>query len=832
MIKTRKPTEPIAQLRQFAEEAVEKRTSRPPDTLDAQTPEETRLIFHELSVHQIELEVQNEEFRRLQSELDSERARYFDLYDFAPVGYCTLSDTGVILEANRTIAKMLGLSQGDLINQPFFLFIDGKDQDVFCLHNAQNDVFDPQVCELRMVKQNGTKFWAHLATTAVRTASGQLECRLVISDITDRKQAEEAVRESEAQYRRIVETAQEGIWAVDASGKTTYVNAQMAKLLGHEPLEMMGRPFADFISPEETSDYLSRMQQRKQGQSETYECRLRHKEGHEIWVLVSATAQRDSHGRFLGSFAMLTDITKRKRAEEALRQSEQRANEAKNLLKLVLDTIPVRLFWKDLTSTFMGCNRLFAEDAGFQVPEEVIGLDDYSMGWKEQAERYRRDDLEVMTSGSPKLQYEEIQTTPAGKQIWLSTSKVPLRNTQGEIIGVLGSYEDVTRRKWAEEELLKAQKIESLGLLASGIAHDFNNILMVIMGNISFAKTNISPADNAYERLTTAETAALKAKKIAQQFLTFAKGGDPVKHSVSVANLIKMYGRLTLSGTLSTCEYEIPDDLWHIDADEGQIGQVVTNILINADQAMQDGGVFKVRCENVVIADGAHLPIKRGRYVKISITDPGKGIPEEHLSRVFDPYFTTKEKGNGLGLTSAYSIVKKHEGYLTVESTEGAGATFTFFLPASFALVATPRINEPQEEDERRKILVMDDDAMVRDILGAMLERLGHQAEFAQDGAQAIEKYIHGQQSGAPFDVVIMDLIVPDGMGGREAMERLQSIDPHVKVIVSSGYSSNSVMADFESYGFSGVMAKPYRFSDLRKKLREVSQSEQSISPQ
>jgi CheY-like chemotaxis protein len=217
--------------------------------------------------------------------------------------------------------------------------------------------------------------------------------------------------------------------------------------------------------------------------------------------------------------------------------------------------------------------------------------------------------------------------------------------------------------------------------------------------------------------------------------------------------------------------------------------------------------------------------------VKISITDPGKGIPEEYLSRVFDPYFTTKKKGNGLGLTSAYSIVRKHEGYLTVESAEGAGATFTFFLPASLSSVAELRSKEPQGEDERRKILVMDDDAMVRDILGAMLERLGHEAAFAKDGTQAVEKYIQAQQSGEPFDVVIMDLIVPDGMGGREAMERLQSIDPQVKVIVSSGYSSNSVMADFESYGFSGVMAKPYRFSDLRKKLREVSHSEQSISP-
>ena len=389
------------------------------DTVDLQVSEEIRLMFHQLSAHQIELEMQNEALRQAQGELESARARYFDLYDMAPVGYLTLSDTGLILEVNLTAATLLGMPKNSLIGQPLTQFIHHNDQDIFYLYRKQNlDTCDaPKGCELRMAKQDGTVFWAHLATAIARYGGGSSECRVVINDISNLK-----------------------------------------------------------------------------------------------------------------------------RTEKAMTQNEQNATEAKNLLKLVLDTIPVRLFWKDLNSVYLGCNTLFAQDAGYQVPEELIGLDDHSMGWKDQAAMYRQDDLEVMNSGKPKWRYEEIQTTPEGKQIWLATSKVPIRDANGKVIGVLGAYEDITQRKWAEEELLKAKKLESLGLLAAGIAHDFNNILMVILGNISFAKMQISPQDKAYKRLTDAETASLKTKDLTRQFLTFSKGGAPIKKPIVAAQLIKNYG--------------------------------------------------------------------------------------------------------------------------------------------------------------------------------------------------------------------------------------------------------------------------------------------------
>ncbi len=699
MIENDKQMDQTKELRRLAEEMVRKRADLPPENLEELVPEDIGLMFHELSVHQHELEMQNEELRRTQGELDSARARYFDLYDMAPVGYVTLSDQGLIVEANLTAATLLGAGRGALIKQPLSRFIHSEDQDVYYLHQQKDfEVEAPQVCELRMVREDGTVFWAHLTATLARQNGSAPEYRMVMSDITEQK-----------------------------------------------------------------------------------------------------------------------------RAEGALRQSEQKEKEAKKLLKLVLDTIPVRLFWKDLSSVFLGCNLLFAQDAGFQVPEELIGLDDFSTGWKEQAEIYRRDDLEVMTSGTPKLHYEEMQTTPDGRQIWLSTSKVPLRDADDKIIGVLGTYEDITQHKWAEEELLKTQKLESLGLLAGGIAHDFNNILMVIMGNISFAKMVLSPTDKAYERLSIAETASLKAKELTQQFLTFSQGGAPVKRLIAVGSVIKAYGRFALSGAKSTCEYMLPEDLWPVEADEGQIGQAVANMLINADQAMEDGGTIRVHGENVVVGDDRHLPLKSGNYIKIAIQDQGCGIAEEHLGKIFDPYFTTHTPGRGLGLASVYSIVKKHEGHVAVESTAGAGATFTLFLPASPSEVPIPdKVDEPAILAGKGRILVMDDDEIILQVVGAMLEDLGYEFVFAPEGKAAIAQYVEARQSARPFDAVIMDLTIPGGMGGKEAMQKLLVIDPQARVIVSSGYHTDPVMANYQSYGFRGILVKPYRLAELSEQMRRV----------
>lgn len=686
-------------LRRLAEENIRKSEGQSQKSPAIRISEDCRLMFHELSVHQIELEAQNEELRRAQADLDFARARYFDLYDMAPVGYCTLSDKGLILEANLTAATLLGMPREALINHPFSRYVHSEDQDAFYLHHRQNlDACGSEACELRMIKQDGAIFWAYLATVTTRHKDGTSECRMVICDITDRK-----------------------------------------------------------------------------------------------------------------------------RTEEALRQSERKARETKNLLTLVLDTIPVRLFWKDLKSVYLGGNTVFAKDAGYSVPEELIGLDDDCMPWKDQAAMYRRDDLEVMNSGKPKLHYEEPQTTPDGGQILLSTSKVPLRDADNRIIGILGTYEDITQRKWAEEELYKMEKLESLGLLAGGIAHDFNNILMVIMGNISFAKMQIPPSENAYERLTIAESAAMQAKDLTRQFFTFAKGGAPIKDILSVANIVGRYSRFALSGTKSTCTSTIPGDLWPIDADEGQIGQALTNILINADQSMRGGGDIRIDCENTDLREDDTLPLPPGKYVKISITDQGNGISEEHLNKIFDPYFTTRGTGRGLGLASAYSIVRQHGGTIAVASIPGSGTTFTLYLPA--AETRTPAATAGQPEQlftGKGKILVMDDDEVLLQLIETMLKNLGYDVELAVDGRDALAKYAEAQHSSQPFDAVILDLTVRRGMGGRETIAHLIEMDPQARAIVSSGYSDDPAMAAYQEYGFSAVIPKPYRIEDLSAVMQQV----------
>lgn len=356
---------------------------------------------------------------------------------------------------------------------------------------------------------------------------------------------------------------------------------------------------------------------------------------------------------------------------------------AHKLLQLVVETIPLRLFWKDRNLTYLGCNTLFARDAGYSHPRELIGKNDFSMGWTKQSEQYRQDDLEVITTGKSKLHYEEEQTTPAGERIWISTSKVPLRDDADNIVGVLGTYVDITKKKMVDEELIKVQKLKSLERQAGGIAHNFNNILMTIMGNISFAMMETPAQGNVFQRLKNAEQGCLQAKELCQQFLSFSKGGAPVCEPLDLGQLIHTNCQLVMSGTQTSYECSFPDTLWSVLADSGQIGQVITNILINADQAMPEGGVIRIHAVNDVNNDQSELPLTPGNYVKVTIKDEGGGIDSADIHKIFDPYFSTKPSGNGLGLSSAYSIINKHKGYLLLESTSPSGSQFAIYLPAA-----------------------------------------------------------------------------------------------------------------------------------------------------
>jgi PAS domain S-box-containing protein len=381
---------------------------------------------------------------------------------------------------------------------------------------------------------------------------------------------------------------------------------------------------------------------------------------------------------------------------------------------------------------------------------------------------------------------------------------------------------DTTERRKMDEEIMKADKLESVGLLAGGIAHDFNNILTAIMGNISIAKLKTKPPDIVYTRLDEAEKACSRAKDLTYQLLTFAKGGAPIKETTSVPEVIKESCTFTLAGSNVRCQYEIPDDVWPVEVDTSQISQVLSNMVLNAKQAMPEGGTIAITVRNTTMEETPRLPLKSGEYVRISIRDEGTGIPEKHLGRIFDPYFTTKQTGSGLGLATSYSIIRKHDGLIDVESQLGAGTTFHIYLPVSHREIRQDQPARSMPVRGRGKVLVMDDDDLIREIVEEMLLQLGYEAALASDGEQTVSLYKEAMRNGEPFDAVIMDLTIPGGMGGTEAVKALLHIDPTAVAIVSSGYSNDPVMSDFAQYGFKGIVTKPYNVKELGDILHKV----------
>ncbi len=416
-----------------------------------------------------------------------------------------------------------------------------------------------------------------------------------------------------------------------------------------------------------------------------------------------------------------------------------------------------------------------------------------------------------------------VRTTASGEG--LAEAVVAQTEWQGQAARLI-FLRDVTERERLDRQLRRAENLETVGLLAGGIAHDFNNLLSGILGNISFARSAAGTHDPLQEVLGEAERAALRAKALTQQLLTFAKGGAPVRQAARVGDLLEESVRFILAGSNCAYRLNLAPDLWNAFMDAGQISEVIENIVINADQAMPGGGTVEITADNFMCApDNSPAPItlKPGRYVRMAITDGGVGMPPEVMARVFNPYFTTKPTGSGLGLAVAYSVIRKHDGAIAVASREGVGTTFTVYLPATDEPVVTEEeVGDAEPPRGHGRIMVMDDEAFIRSLVVRMLKSLGYEAESVAHGEEAVACYRQALGEGRRFDAVILDLTIPGGMGGVDTMQALHALDPKVRAIVSSGYSLEPVFSSYESYGFRGGIAKPYDMKTLAVAVADV----------
>ena len=439
-----------------------------------------------------------------------------------------------------------------------------------------------------------------------------------------------------------------------------------------------------------------------------------------------------------------------------------------------------------------------------------------------------KDIKDAMDAVREKGQYTHLLEIESEDGIRFYDSRVSsIIDKESNLVGFVFMSRDVTEKTKMEDELNRMQRLESIGTLAGGLAHDFNNLLTTIMGNIGLTKLSLSTEEDGYRNLSEAENACTQARNLTSRFLTFSRGGTPFFKTVSVLDFLPDYIGLALSGTNINAEYLLSDEVWSVEIDEGQISQVIQNIITNAIEAMPKGGKLIVNAENVEIAENNNKALEAGNYVKISIEDQGIGISKENLSQIFDPYFSTKEKssqkGMGLGLSICYSIILKHRGIITAESQEKKGTTLYIYLPASTSEMEEEKMSAENKDSNR--VLLMDDDTMVLDVASRMLGHLGFDTMTAKDGEEAVELYSQAFEIGQPFDVVILDLTIKGGMGGEETVKKLQEIDPNVTALVSSGYTNDPIISNFKEFGFKGIVVKPYNINELQEKLGKIAKN-------
>jgi len=758
--------------------------------------------------------------RRMEKTLRHSEERYRLLVQNASDISALFDPDGRISYVSPAVERILGYRPEELVGQPGSAVLHPEDKRTMeaDLEQWLNNPDQATTGQYRYRHKNGS--WRNLESVANNCLEHPAIRAIVVNsrDVTERVQLEEALYHSEERYRLLAQNSPDIITIINPDNSFRYISPAAERILGYTPEEAIKHMGFDHVHPEDRTPTLAAYARLLESPDELLNVRyrLRRKDG--SWRFVEAVGNNVLANPAMRAIVLnVRDITDRVKLEKQLRSSEERYR-----LLVQNSSDMIVLMGRDSKVHYVSPT---AERILGYKPEELLGqtgLDFHHPedrpGMLDAVNRcFRNPDEPVLA------QYRFRHKD--GSWRWLE-SIANNRLDHPAIRAIVVNTRDITERRRMEDALEKTEQLESLSILCGGIAHDFNNILTVVLTNISMARMYADLEEDIEKMLADAEKASLRGKGLTQQLLTFAKGGEPIKRTVSIATLLEETIDFALSGSNVRCEHDLPEDLWPVEADEGQIGQVIQNVILNADQAMPGGGVIQVRAENVTITEHDPLPLQPGSHVKVTIVDQGIGIPEEHLHKICDPFFTTKQKGSGLGLSSSFSIVRRHKGALRVESRLGGGTKVHIYLPALPEGRPTRDARRHAAYRGAERVLLIEDDDTLRRSIGKALGRLGYQVECAEDGKEGIRIYEEARASGRPIHVVVMDLTIPGGMGGKDAARELLRIDADAKLIVSSGYSTDSVMSDFRAHGFRAVISKPYRVEDLGKTLRNVLDGE------
>lgn len=645
-----------------------------------------------------------------------------------------------------------------------------------------------------------------LGTLILGTVLADIESR--VNDEKSLRENEQKLRDSEQRYRAITEDIPLLICRYNANGDIIFVNQAYCDFFGKTAQELIGKSFFTLI-PEQDREITRKTIASLSIETPTLPNvhRVVTPSGEMRWQRWTDRAVFDENNTIIAYQAIGEDITQQK-------QNEDRLKEREAFLHAVYENNLVGIMVADDQGNYRSANQAAATMLGYSV-ETLLKMNVIQLKRTEKTHNLRQRFKEFVKKGQEIGEFETVRPDGSIRLLQYHAMKIDTDFN-------LSILADITDRAQTEMETRRINNLESLGLLAGGIAHDFNNILTGVTGNLSLLERLLDPKSEAFEILKEAVEATHRTRGLTQQLMTFAKGGEPIKETIDLKDHIKKTTQQSLRGSNTYPEFLIAENLSPVQVDTHQINQVIQNLVINADQAMPNGGTITVMANNVTISETDAIPLPSGTHIKVSIKDQGTGIPPDLMHRIFDPYFSTKDTGHGLGLSICHSIIQRHNGHITVDTSKKEGTTFTLYLPALPQTEINVTPSTKQTFTGTGRILLMDDEEIVHNTVTRALIHLGYDVESVYNGTEALHVFQNAQKENQPFDLVIMDLTIPGGMGGVETIRELRKQAPNARVIVASGYSKDPILTNPKAHGFDGALTKPITIEEMSAVINKV----------